>query len=129
MALDMNRIEAGENLTTEFKREYTEEIKKTIVAFANTAGGTLYIGINDDKTITGVINPDDTLLQITNVVRSAIKPDITLFVDYKKEKIGKVVVIAVTVQKGTACPYYLEGKGIRPEGVYIRQGSSSVPAS
>jgi len=125
----MNRIEAGENLTTEFKREYTEEIKKTIVAFANTAGGTLYIGINDDKTITGVINPDDTLLQITNVVRSAIKPDITLFVDYKKEKIGKVVVIAVTVQKGTACPYYLEGKGIRPEGVYIRQGSSSVPAS
>ena len=53
MALDMDRIEAGENLITEFKREYTEEIKKTIVAFANTAGGILYIGINDDKTITG----------------------------------------------------------------------------
>jgi ATP-dependent DNA helicase RecG len=129
MALDMDRIEAGENLTTEFKREYTEEIKKTIVAFANTAGGILYIGINDDKTITGVANPDNTMLQITNAVRSAIKPDITLFVDYKTEKEGKAVVIAVTVQKGTACPYYLEGKGIRPEGVYVRQGASSVPAS
>jgi ATP-dependent DNA helicase RecG len=129
MALDMNRIEAGENLTTEFKREYSEEIKKTIVAFANTAGGTLYIGVNDDKTIIGVTAPDDTLLQITNAVRSAIKPDITLFVDYKTEKKGKATVIAVTVQKGTACPYYLAGKGIRPEGVYIRQGSSSVPAS
>jgi ATP-dependent DNA helicase RecG len=129
MALDMNRIEAGENLTTEFKREYTEEIKKTIVAFANTAGGTLYIGINDDKTITGVADPDDTLLHITNAVRSAIKPDITLFMDYKTEKRGKATVIAVTVQKGTACPYYLEGKGIRPEGVYVRQGASSVPAS
>jgi len=129
MVLDMKRIETGENLTTEFKREYTEEIKKTIVAFANTAGGTLYIGINDDKTITGVTNPNDTLLQITNATRSAIKPDITLFVDYKTEKIGNAVVIAVTVQKGTACPYYLAGKGIRPEGVYVRQGASSVPAS
>ena len=34
MALDMKRIETGENLTTEFKREYTDEIKKTVVAFA-----------------------------------------------------------------------------------------------
>ena len=37
MALDLNQIEMGENLTTEFKRKYTEEIKKTIIAFANTA--------------------------------------------------------------------------------------------
>jgi len=129
MALDMNRIEAGENLTTEFKREYTEEIKKTIIAFANTAGGALYIGINDDKTITGVANPDKTMLQITNMVRAAIKPDITMFVDYKTEKEGKAAVIVVTVQKGTASPYYLESKGIRPEGVYVRQGASSVKAS
>jgi ATP-dependent DNA helicase RecG len=79
------RIKAGESLTTEFKREYTEEIKKTIIAFANTSGGTLYIGVNDDKSIAGVKNPDDTLLQVTNTVRSAIKPDITLFVDCKAE--------------------------------------------
>ena len=129
MELDINRIEAGENLTTEFKREYTEEIKKTIVAFANTTGGTLYIGINDDKSIAGVKNPDDTLLQISNAVRSSIKPDVTLFVDYKTEKIGKAAIIAINVQIGTACPYYLANKGIRPEGVYVRQGASSVPAS
>ena len=125
----MKRIEDGESLITEFKREYTEKIKKTIVAFANTTGGTLFIGINNDKSITGVDKPDDTLLQITNSVRSAIKPDLTLFVDCKTEKKGKATVIVVTVQKGTACPYYIAGKGIRPEGVYIRQGASSVPAS
>jgi ATP-dependent DNA helicase RecG len=129
MVLDMKRIETGENLTTEFKREYTEEIKKTIVAFANTAGGTLYIGINDDKSIAGVDTPDDTMLQVNNAVRSAIKPDLTLFVDCKTEKKGKSTVIVITVQKGSACPYYLAGKGIRPEGVYIRQGASSVPAT
>ena len=39
-----------ENKTTEFKREYVEDIKNTIVAFANCDGGTLYIGVNDDGT-------------------------------------------------------------------------------
>ena len=34
MPLDMRQIEAGENLTAEFKQEFTEEIKKTVVAFA-----------------------------------------------------------------------------------------------
>ena len=129
MALDLKLIEAGENHTTEFKREYTEEIKKTIVAFANSEGGTLYIGINDDGTIAGIHNLDDTLLRLGNTIRSAIKPDVTLFVDFTTEQVKKASVIIVTVQKGTACPYYLAGKGIRPEGVYVRQGSSSVPAS
>jgi ATP-dependent DNA helicase RecG len=129
MALDMKRIAAGENLTTEFKQEYTEDIKKTVIDFANTTGGTLYIGISDDGSVTGMKNPDETLLQITNAVRSAIKPDVTLFIDYQIEKIGIAAVIVVTIQRGTACPYYLAGKGIRPEGVYVRQGASSVPAS
>ncbi|MDR2718910.1 MAG: putative DNA binding domain-containing protein [Treponema sp.] len=129
MALDMERIKDGENLTTEFKREYTDEIKKAIVAFANTEGGTLYIGINDEKSIVGVDNHDDTLLQLTNVVCSAIKPDLTLFVDYETEKVGKATVIVVNVRRGTARPYYLAGKGIRPEGVYVRHGPSSVPAT
>lgn len=129
MVLDIGRIEDGENLTTEFKIEYTEVIKKTVVAFANTAGGTLYIGIDDNKKIIGVNNPDKTLLQVTDAIRSAIKPDVTLFVDSQIVKKGKVLLIVVTVQKGTACPYYLAGKGIRPEGVFVRQGASSVPAS
>jgi len=129
MPLKMKDIKVGEDINTEFKLMYTDEIKKTIIAFANTKGGTLYIGIDDDKAIIGVDNPDETLLKITNVVRSAIRPDVTMFVSYKTKKIKKAVVIIVTVQKGTASPYYLEGKGIRPEGVYVRQGASSVPAS
>lgn len=43
-----------ENKNTEFKREFVDEIKKTIVAFANTDGGTLYVGINDDGTVSGI---------------------------------------------------------------------------
>ena len=36
-----------ENETTEFKREYTDNIKKEVIAFANTRTGIIYVGIND----------------------------------------------------------------------------------
>lgn len=42
-----------ENETLEYKRQYTPDIKKEVVAFANTAGGTVYIGIDDDGTPVG----------------------------------------------------------------------------
>lgn len=35
----------------------------------------------------------------------------------------------VSIQRGTERPYYISGKGLRPEGVYVRQGASSVPAT
>jgi ATP-dependent DNA helicase RecG len=122
-------INIPEGLTVEFKREYTEELKKTIAAFANTKGGTLYIGIADDGSVTGVPNPDETMRKITDSVRNGIKPDVTLFVGYKTETMEGTDVIIVTVQRGTAAPYYLVNKGLKPEGVYVRQGASSVPAS
>ena len=118
-----------ENSTTELKREYTADIVKTVIAFANTNGGNIYIGIDNDKQVIGISDIDGTMLQASNSIRDGIKPDVTLFVDYQQEVIEGKAVILVTVQKGTACPYYLTGKGIRPEGVYVRQGASSVPAT
>lgn len=118
-----------ENTTTEFKKEYVDEIKKTIVAFANTDGGDLYIGLNDDGSVEGVPDAAGTMLKVSNSIRDAIKPDITLFVNTEIIIIESREVVKVRVQKGTASPYYLAGKGIRPEGVYIRQGASSVPAT
>jgi ATP-dependent DNA helicase RecG len=122
-------IDIPEGLTVEFKREYTEEIRKTIAAFANTKGGTLYIGIADDGSVVGVNNPDETMRKIIDSVRNSIKPDVTLFVDYKTELMEGTGVVVVTVRQGTAAPYYLVNKGLKPEGVYVRQGASSVPAS
>ena len=118
-----------EDKNTEFKREYTDDIKYSIIAFANTDGGTIYIGINDDGSIRGADNPEATLLRITNMIRDAIRPDVTMFIDSRTEIMEEKSVIVLTVQRGTARPYYLYGKGVRPEGVYVRQGASSVPAS
>ena len=52
-----------------------------------------------------------------------------MFTDCGLLKVDDHHVIIITVLRGTARPYYLAGKGVRPEGVYVRQGSSSVPAS
>ena len=118
-----------ENKTTEFKREYTDDLKYAVVAFANTDGGKVYIGINDDGSVQGVKDTDGTMLRITNMIRDVVCPDVTMFTECAVEEIDGQPVIVVNVQRGTARPYYLSGKGIRPEGVYIRQGASSVPAS
>lgn len=118
-----------ENKTTELKREYVDDIKNTVVAFANCDGGTIYIGINDDGSIRGVDDADETMLRVTNAIRDAVRPDVTMFVDCGGEDIDGKQVVRVTVRRGTARPYYLRGKGIRPEGVYVRQGASTVPAS
>lgn len=118
-----------ENKSIEFKREYTDDIKYTVVAFANTEGGKIYIGIDDNRSVHGVENTDAAMLRITNMIRDSIRPDVTMFTECTVETIDEKSVIVLTVQRGTARPYYLAGKGIRPEGVYVRQSSSSVPAS
>lgn len=122
-------LNLSKNLTTEFKEAYTDDIKKTVVAFANTAGGRIYVGVADDGSVCGIENTDEVVLRASNAVRDAIRPDVTMFVSYHIDKINDKNVAVIDVQKGTACPYYLESKGIRPGGVYIRQGASSVPAS
>ena len=118
-----------ENKTTEFKREFVDEIKKTVIAFANTDGGNIYIGIADNGDIIGVNDIDETILRVTNTMRDAIKPDITMCMDCSCETMENKNIIKIAVQAGTAKPYYLAKKGIRPEGVFIRQGASSVPAT
>ena len=118
-----------EDKNTEFKREYVEDIKKTLVAFANTDGGNLYIGIDDAGNAIEINNTDGVMLQVANVIRDAIKPDLAMFCDVTVETVQDKKVVKITVNRGTARPYYLAAKGIRPEGVYVRQGTSSVPAS
>ena len=118
-----------ENKTTEFKREYMDDIKYAVIAFANTDGGKIYIGMNDDGTARGVEDVDGIMLRVTNMIRDAVRPDVTMFMECGVEIIDGKNIVILTIQRGTSRPYYLHGKGVRPEGVYVRQGASSVPAS
>lgn len=132
----MDRINLGgdqmtfqESETVELKAIVVEDIKKEIIAFANCEGGKLYIGVQDDGTVTGLDDPDSASLQVSNMVRDAIKPDLTMFLHYETLTVDGKKIVAVDIQQGTERPYYIAKKGLRPEGVYVRQGYSSVPAT
>lgn len=118
-----------ESETVELKAVVISDIKKEIIAFANCDGGKLYIGVNDDGSILGVEDPDSVSLQISNMVRDSIKPDLTMFLHYDTIEEGGKAIVEVEIQRGTDRPYYIAKKGMRPEGVYVRQGYSSVPAT
>ena len=118
-----------ESETCELKVAVVDDIKKEIIAFANTSGGRLYVGVANDGTVVGVDDADAVILQIANKVRDSIKPDVTMFIHYTiKEEAGKQFV-EVDIQRGTNKPYYLAQKGLRPEGVFVRQGTSTVSAT
>lgn len=118
-----------ESEVVELKAEVVGDICKEVIAFANTKGGTLYIGVSDDGSVVGVKNADQVILQLNNMIRDSIKPDVTMFVGYEIQHVGDKDIIAVTIQKGTDRPYYLGSKGLKPSGVYVRNGTSSDPAT
>ena len=115
-----------ETENTEFKAQFTEDIYKEVIAFANTDGGVICVGIDNDGNAVGLAEPDKEYTRITNGIRDAIRPDVTMFVRFV---IQENRVVRIAVGEGTNKPYYLQGKGLRPGGVYVRQGASSVPAS
>lgn len=118
-----------EDIRTEFKRQLTNECMKTVVAFSNTVGGTLYIGMDDDGTPFGVNDVDSTSLRLIQLISDTIRPDTRMITDVDHVIIDGKDLVKVEVCEGTSKPYYLREKGLRPEGVYVRMGPSSVQAT
>lgn len=110
----------------EYKLQMIDDIYKEVIAFANTDGGVIYLGIDDKGNLVGIDNVDETYTRLTNGIRDAIAPDVTMFVRYVLQD-NKV--IRIEVGEGSFKPYYLKSKGMKPTGVYVRQGASSVQAS
>ena len=122
-----------ENLDKEFKEldrktgKLPDSFSKSIISFANTEGGEIYVGIQDDETVIGVEDPDDVMTRISNVAHDTILPDVMPFIQIRTiDKDGKAVV-KTTVSVGTERPYYLAAKGLKPSGVYVRRGSACIP--
>ena len=117
----------NESENTEYKAEFVDDLCKEVVAFANTDGGTIFVGVDDSGKPVGLKDVDDTYTRITNSIRDGICPDVTMFVKYRLDEETKT--IKISVQSGSAKPYYLKGKGLKPSGVFVRQGASKSPAS
>jgi len=121
-------LSLDEGKILEFKENSTSShnIIKTIVAFANTAGGTLILGVRDeDKAIIGIDNPLKEVEKITNLINDCISPKISPNVDvfsYRNKSL-----LLVQIYPGANKPYYLKTSGI-PKGVYYRVGPTNREA-
>lgn len=118
-----------ESPTLEFKRELTDAIKREIIAFANTQGGELYIGIDDDGSIIGLENADKVLESVSSMLHDSIQPDILVHTFLEIIELEGKNVVKISVARGTRRPYHLKAKGMKPSGVFIRYGTSVTNAS
>lgn len=118
-----------ESEKTEFKRTFVGDLNKEVIAFANCGGGEIFVGIDDDGGVCGVDDINDMQLRCTAHIKNTIRPDIMNFVRVEPVVVDGKNVLKIIVCRGSAAPYYIAGKGIRPEGVYVRRGTASSPAT
>jgi len=129
----LDLIEEGENLTCEFKRKFStpEKIAREMLAFANTKGGYLIIGVDDDKEIVGVESEKSESELILDAAKNFCEPPLDVKIDYIEVK-GKEVIV-VEIKESDSKPHriqdYLNELDINNSVVTIRVNDKSVHAS
>ncbi|MDE0027676.1 MAG: helix-turn-helix domain-containing protein [Spirochaetaceae bacterium] len=120
---ELLRRTEGKNL--EFKRDLSSPtgFLRTVVAFANTTGGVILVGVEDrTRHIRGVTDPLDLEERVVNLVSDSIKP--RLLPDVELLSYRNSHVLAVEVFPSPARPHYLAREGLH-RGTYARVGSSN----
>ncbi len=126
-------IEAGEGTSVEFKRKLKtpEKIAKEICAFANTKGGYVLIGVDDDKSIVGIKSEKTEADIIERACKFSIEPEVVPEIQIFDLE-GRDVMVVI-IQEGKRKPYQAvlidETTQAESRQVFIRVGENSMPAS
>lgn len=138
-----SRIKHGETTSLEFKsslrfnmrankfdREIENSVLKTIVAFCNSAGGELLIGVADDKSVVGIehdgfSNDDKFQLHLSNLISERIVPPVGELVSYDMLTIDGKSVCHVKCKQSKNRGVWFIPDNRSPERFYIRLGPSS----
>lgn len=126
-------IENGETLNCEYKLHFSsyEKMAKEIIAFANTSGGTLIIGVDDDRRIVGVDSEKAETELILETLKKYCVPPIEVEFQYFNISNKEIVVVSVPESKNK--PHRIQDfkdeLDIRTAQVYVRINDKSVPAS
>ncbi|MDD6361805.1 MAG: putative DNA binding domain-containing protein [Succinivibrionaceae bacterium] len=113
-----------ESEIVELKESVNETLAKEMVAFLNSFGGTIYIGVTDKGIVKGVNNVDKSFRQISDVITDSIEPSPVGLIEpaftYDKEK----PLIRITVKKGLRPLYCIKKHGYSPAGCFLRIGAT-----
>ncbi len=130
--MTIDEIVRGESNNVEFKVSLPEDSAKyvkTVIAFANTQGGCLVIGVEDKmREVIGV--DDDSAFQIMDNIANAVADSCVpqIVPNIELQTIDNRTVVVVTVAPEPNRPYYLKSKG-KEKGTFIRLAGTSRPAS
>lgn len=131
--MTIEKIVCGESKNIEFKAmlpEKSEKYIKTIIAFANTQGGRLIIGVNDtEREIVGIDESEHSVFQIMDSISNAVSDSCTpqIVPNLELQTVNDKTIIVITVSPGPNRPYYLKSKG-KEKGTYIRVAGTTRPA-
>ena len=98
-----------ETRTLEFKETITNTFLKTVSAFSNYDGGTIYFGIDDDGNIKGLKDVKQACLDIENKINDSISPQ----PNYTMEIQNNDQTIKLTVKSGIQKPYLYKSKAFK----------------
>jgi ATP-dependent DNA helicase RecG len=109
--------------TLGFKRDLSSArgVLKDLIAFANTAGGTLVIGVEDDRRVAGLPDALAAEEQLASLVADSIAPALLPELELATHEGRDVLIARVAHWRG---PFYLRVEGLEA-GVYVRLGSTS----
>jgi predicted HTH transcriptional regulator len=126
-------IEEGEGLKTEFKQRFSthEKIAKEMIAFANTRGGYIIFGVDDDQSIYGVESEKGEAELIREAAEKYCEPVVEYVIEYFEIEGKEVVVVEVkeSLNKPHRIQDYRDKLNLRVAIVYIRVNDKSVIAS
>ncbi len=129
----LDLIEEGECTTTEFKLKFTEpeKIAKVMISFANTKGGYLIFGVNDNKKVVGLESEKTEYEFINETTNFYITPKIDYLLQFIN--IDQKELVVVFVPESDIKPHriqdYKDELDINTAQVYIRVNDKSIPAS
>ena len=120
-------LEQPEGKTIEFKQDLSspQSMMKALVAFANTAGGRLIIGVSDDRRVLGVEDPLAQEERLCSMIADSIAP--RLVPNIEMITIEDKTLLIAEVFLSSSRPHFLRSKG-QEAGVYVRLGSTNRQA-
>jgi predicted HTH transcriptional regulator len=121
------RLAQPEGKTLDYKRDLSssDRVLRTLVAYANSAGGAVVIGVDDDHNVVGVNDPDMEENRLANLILNGVEPRLLPSIE-RMTVAGQTLLIA-RVYPATRPPHWVAAEG-PDEGVYVRLGSSTVKA-
>ena len=119
--IEVTFFETGD---VELKEKFNDKFVKETVAFLNTNGGKIIIGVNDNGEAVGVDNIDETLRKIADVITDQIEPPAADMVDTKIIAENGKLLISVSVDKGIKPLYCIKKYGYSSSGCLLRVGTT-----